>query len=237
MRFFILLIKIIVFVWLVVLSLDLFGQNNYLDSVKCKLENDSIRIFKLKKYLPILIFDSRNSFISNASVNIIGFQVGILFNERDIAGVGGYKIYLPYKLIDNNELYKLRVQYLTGFYRKVIVFKRFYEFDLMGEVGIGKFNIHKILKEKEIFVKRGDFNSLGLSFVGIVKPLRWMGFETMLGYQWMLQKQYYSTFSGWFYSVGLWFSVRDFVRFIQYNCIAKRRYKKCIRQYDTTNAK
>lgn len=213
-----------------------FGQEAYIDSLRCQLERDSVKIFRVKRYLPILIVDTRNSFISSAKVNIVGVQAGVVFREKDIAGIGGYKIYLPFKIVDNNNLYRLRVNYFTLFYQKVLLEKRFFEVDVMGEAGIGGFNVHRLENGQEIFVKRGRFNSMGVSVVNTFKALKWLGLQSMLGYRWMLQKEYYSTFSGWFYSLGIWFSVKDFVRFIRYDCLAKRKYKKCVKNITTQKA-
>lgn len=208
----------------------LYSQNIHLDSLKQKLEQDSVRIFKPKKYLPVLIFDSRNSIISSAPINIIGLQIGIRFKERDILGIGGYKIYLPFKINEDSGLYKLRVAYFTLFYRFLMVNKRYYEIGLMGEIGAGRFNVHRITNNNEIFIKAGRFNPFGLSAVFTFKVLKWLGIQTMFGYRWMLQKEFYNTFSGPFYSIGIWFSTKDFIRFIRYNCIAKTRYKKQVKK-------
>ncbi len=219
------------FIFCYIITSWMYSQNNYLDSLKYRLEEDSIKIFKLKKYLPILIFDSRNSIISSAPTNIIGLRAGILLNEKDILGVGGYWIYLPFKLVTNNDLYELKVYYFTLFYQKSIWNRRFHKVDLIGEVGLGRFKVHKIWNNEIQFVKQGNFRPLGLSIAYTLKPLKWLGIQGMLGYRWMLQKEFYDTFSGPFYSIGIWFSVKDFIRFIKYNCIAKRKYKKEIKNH------
>lgn len=208
----------------------LYSQNIHLDSLKQKLEQDSARIFKTKKYLPGLVFDSRNSIISSAPINIIGLQIGLILKERDMVGIGGYKIYLPFKINEGSSLYKLRVAYFTLFYSFLIIDKRYYEIDLMGEIGAGRFNVHRITNNNEIFIKAGRFNPFGLSAVFTLKVLKWLGIQTMFGYRWMLQKEFYNTFSGPFYSIGIWFSTKDFIRFIRYNCIAKTRYKKQVKK-------
>lgn len=209
----------------------LYSQDVYLDSLKQKLESDSIKIFKPKKYLPVFIFDSRNSIISSAPINIIGLQVGVRFNEKDILGMGGYRIYLPFKIKDDSGLYQLRIAYLTMFYRFLVVNKRYYEVRLMGEIGAGQFNVHRIVDNTEKFVRRGGFYPFGLSGELVFKPIKWLGIQGMLGYRWMLQKEFYNTFSAPFYSIGIWFALKDFIRFVRYNCIAKPRYKKQVKKH------
>lgn len=216
---------------LAVVSYKVCSQNYKLDSLKCKLEEDSIKIFSVKKFLPILIFDTRNSVISSAKINIIGMQAGIVFWERDIAGIGGYKIRLPFRIEGNTNVYLLRVFYFTAFYQKVILDKRYHEIDIMGEAGLGQFTTHKEVNGQEEFVKKGSFNPLGLSAVYTLKPLKWLGIQTMGGYRWMIQKSFRETFSAPFYSVGLWLSVKDLIRAIRYNLICKQRYKKEIQKY------
>ncbi|GAB4209801.1 MAG: hypothetical protein Fur0023_22130 [Bacteroidia bacterium] len=114
---------------------------------------------------------------------------------------------------------------------KVILDKRFHEIDIMGEAGIGKFTTNRLENGQEIFVKKGSFNPLGLSVVYTFKPLKWVGIQSMGGYRWMLQESFRNTFAGPFYSIGIWLSIKDFVRYIRYNLIHKHRYKKEIKKY------
>lgn len=201
-----------------------------LDSLKHKLDEDSIKIFKTKKLLPILTIDTRNSLISTAKIQIQGLQLGIVFKESDVAGIGAYLILLPFKIKDHPQLYNLDVKYATAFYQKLLIDKRYHELDVMIEVGVGQYKTYSKEPSGVKLVKQGPFNPIGLTPVYIFKPTKWIGIQLMAGYRWMLQQELYNTFSQPFYSVGLWLSVKDFIRFLNYDISKKKIYRQEVKK-------
>lgn len=70
-----------------------FSQNDSLkkrkiDSLTTKFKADSAHIFRFNRYRPYANLDNRNSFIRNRPVNFQGGQVGFIFKEYHVFGLG-----------------------------------------------------------------------------------------------------------------------------------------------------
>jgi hypothetical protein len=67
---------------------------------------------------------------------------------------------------------------------------------------------------------------IGAGFKFIVKPIKWVGISSMIGYRYIYKKETFLNYDGLYYSIGLWLDFRQIYRDIKYYKIQKRNYKR-----------
>lgn len=211
-----------------------------LDSLRKEFQKDSAHTYRPKKFRALLAYDSRNSFISRAPVNLYGVQLGISYMDKHTVGIGGYRItqnssqQIRKRDVSNrmqNE--QLIINYGTLFYQYAIIDKRFFEFDIPFEVGFGKANIIEKDANTDLLISNRNVHifPLGLGLQFIVKPIKWVGISFMGGYRYVQDNEDRLNFNGWYYSVGIWLEFRQIVRDTKFYGFQRRHYRKKVALY------
>ncbi len=199
------------------------------DSLTKKLVLDSLHTYRFKKLRPYANVDSRNSFVTSNLTNLSGFQLGVIVNEYHTFGFGIYTLTKFSK--SNSPLNAIsefnRFGYVNVFYEYFLLNKRYLEIDLPFEVGVGGFKANLrdtsatgLSKIEKWFVPLGA----GVKF--IVKPARWIGISSMIGYRYIPYKQNLLDYDGLYYSLGVWVDFRQIYRDIKYLGIQKKKYRR-----------
>jgi len=216
-----------------------FSQNNQykIDSLRHKLTQDSLHIYRFQKIRPYVNLDQRNSFIKDKPINVNGLQAGILLNDKHVIGLGGYNITLKTQQIVRTKLHanipievSLNMSYGTAFYQYVVLDKRYVEIDIQAELGMGTYEYKrytvtsgKLLSDKKSLVFVG-----GAGPLVSLKPFKWIGATGMIGYRAATEKKSKLNFSSIYYSFGVWLDVRQIIRDINFYAFKRRRYRKQI---------
>jgi hypothetical protein len=203
------------------------------DSLKNKLAADSARIFKFKKLRLVFSFDNRSSFVRSIPVDFNGVQLGFIYRERHSFGVGFYGMTVnsqqPVKVKDANRTINqtLRLNFTMVFYEFVLVSRRYFSLHLPIEAGFGNYNVvlQDSLSKKIVRDDRAPVLPLGTGLQVIIKPFRWVGLSLLGGYRYVSEKSVNLNFNGVFYSVGVWFDVRQAYREWKYWKV-KRTYRR-----------
>ena len=235
MRFFFTLVVLYIGLQPVFSQRDSIRQARF-DSLNAELKADSAHTFRFKKFRPYANLDNRSSFIHDKPVNVNGLQLGLIYNERHVFCLGFYTITegskKPRKISNDNAHANaqgaLSLRYATLAYQFALLDKRFFEVDLPFELGLGSYNLKvQDLDTKTIYKdKTAHMVPLGAGAQLVLKPVRWVGFSTMVGYRYVAQKDENLNFNGWYYSLGVWIDVRQIYRDIKYYGFIKKKYKK-----------
>jgi hypothetical protein len=209
-----------------------------IDSLRFSLMSDSTKIYHFQTIRPALAIDNRNSFIRKNPVNLNGIQFGVVYKEEYQFGIGFYglsatsKEKAVSKTIDNHETInqKLKMNYVTFYYQHVLVDKKHFELDLPLEIGLGKFTVER--NDSASGAKLPSIKSgivpIGIGLMPIYKPWKWIGISYLLGYRHATAS--HISFSGAYYSFGLWLDLRQIIRDTRYYGIKKRKYHKAVRK-------
>ena len=202
-----------------------------IDSLTKKLEADSAHTYRFKKLRPYLNADSRNSFNPTNLTNISGLQYGVRVNEYHTFGIG---LYTLSRFSTNNTpidaIFKINsLGYMNLFYEYILLNKKYYRLSLPFEVGVGGFEGKSLdtLSTKTNILKL--FVPLGAAAKFVVKPVRWMGISTMIGYRYIPYKQNLVDYDGLYYSVGVWVDFRQIYRDIKYYGVQNKRYRRQVK--------
>jgi hypothetical protein len=233
------------YIFLIVYSLQLacvYGQldplpkNRLIDSLKTKLEKDSLHIYRFQSLRPYFNLDRRNSFINNAPVNVNGLQLGALKDGKHMLGYEVYTITQKAKQLVKTKTEKkvdvnkeLDLRYFALFYQYVAIDRRYFELDIQAEFGIGNFRL------KLTDVQSGDISqdrSAGLLVTGLgpifaIKPFAWIGITGMVGYRFAIDGDPNLNFNGTYYGFGVWIDVRQIIRDLRY-LNKKRNYRRLL---------
>ncbi|MGZ3901118.1 MAG: hypothetical protein ACXVNM_14840 [Bacteroidia bacterium] len=208
-----------------------------IDSLSDKLKKDSVHIYRFQKVRPYLSLDNRNSFIGGHPVNFKGFQAGIILHERHTLALGLYamsqKSKRNVKTLDGPKAVErsISLNYLTLFYQYALIDKRYFEFDIPFEIGLGGYDI-KFKDTLTGFTYRelkGGIIPFGAGLQPVIKPLKWVGISFLLGYRFVATNSA-ANFNGLYYSIGLNIDVRQIIRDINYYQFKKKRYRRKIKQ-------
>ena len=183
--------------------------------------NDSIPAPKKRLSLkPTTDFDQRFSFIDKEGVNIWGYRIGVVVNDKFKTGIGGYflkqetaGIRLDANGIPFNQL-KKSLYYGTIYYEPFLFRRKRWEMSMVFELGYGKAVLDSTnnirgrfltKSEKQIFIPAG----MGYSVNFIIPDIRGLHFLTYLGLNGMigLRKAVFESdlkynFDGWYWSIG-----------------------------------
>ncbi len=204
-----------------------------LDSLKKNLEKDSAKIFGPKEFRSFFRYSERNSIANPHPVNFFGPQMGVVVNEYHIFGAGIYlssphtRKFYEFKDGGKNVTEGIDMRYATLFYEYILLQNRFYELHLPFEIGYGYY--HAAYKDSADFIYRSVNDHLLIAsagVLGIIKPLRWVGFTGSLGYR----RSNYSVVNGFYYSIGVWLGIRNLTGDLNYHYVRKKRYHKAVQQ-------
>lgn len=199
------------------------------DSLTKKLVLDSLHTYRFKKLRPYANIDSRNSFVPSNLTNLSGFQLGIIVNEYHTFGLGLYTLTKFSK--SNSPLNAIsefnRFGYVNVFYEYFLLNRRYLEIDLPFEVGVGGFKANlRDTSATGISNISKWFVPLGAGVKFIVKPARWIGISSMIGYRYIPYKQNLLDYDGLYYSLGVWIDFRQIYRDIKYYDVQKKKYRR-----------
>lgn len=212
------------------------------NTLKTKLQKDSLYCYRFKKVRPFVSLDNRHSFIKDAPVNVNGLQVGIRLYDKHMVGLGLYGLQknAKQKLYSTNEnnvvaIRSLKLNYLTTFYQYVIIDKRFFQLDLPLEIGLGSYRLTLLdtLTKNPIApeTKGGIFIIAGGASITL-KPVKWIGLTGTAGYRTALDGNPNLNFSGAFYSYGVWIDLRQIYRDIKYYGFICKKHKQQMKEID-----
>jgi hypothetical protein len=227
MRFFLFVIQLF-FLFQISLGQQYFRSKIILDSLKLKLEADSANTYRFKKLRPYLNIDSRNSFNRTNLTNISGLQYGVRVNEYHTFGFGLYTL-SPFS--NNNTpidaIYKVnRLGYVNVFYEYILLNKKYYRITFPFEVGVGGFQGKSLDTLSTASNISKLFVPLGAGVKFIVKPIKWLGVSSMIGYRYIPYKQDLLDYDGLYYSLGIWIDFRQIYRDVKYYKFQKKRYRR-----------
>lgn len=168
---------------------------------------------------PVLDFDQRFSFIKNTPVNIWGYRVGVMVNQKYKIGIGGY--FLNDK-VDSKRTdtfnqhyftYNRKLYFITGYYEPYLIRRRYWESSILAEIGFGKneenllhtTDNYQLKSPNKYFIPAGLGLSINLKCPVIygITPTSWFGLNFLLGYRKSLfAKELKTPYNGMFWSVG-----------------------------------
>ncbi|MBA2611107.1 MAG: hypothetical protein H0U95_03995 [Bacteroidetes bacterium] len=205
-------------------------KKHKIDSLTLKLEQDSIHTFRFKKLRPYVNIDSQSSFKSSNHTIMGVYQAGVIVNEYHTFGLGFYNLT---NFSKNNTsidaLYKVKqFSFVNIFYEYFLMNKRFLEIDTPFEIGVGGFQAQVNDSASNGINISKLFVPLGAGVKFIVKPVRWIGLSSMIGYRYIPYKQNILGYAGFFYSFGVWIDFRQIYRDIKYYGVQKKRYRRSV---------
>ena len=221
-----------VFFLIVIASTPYFAQLDsvkvrQIDSLKVKLNADSLRTFRPKSFRFYAHIDNRTSFVKPSNFN--GYQLGFKLHETYTYGLGFYRLnQAEYVNSAISKGYQLRsLNYNTIFYQKILAKERYFEVDLLFEIGLGVYRARISDTLRADFNRRftAGFIPLSSNIKFIAKPKRWIGISVALGYAKFLDKQKVLDFDGFYIPIGLWLDLRQVYREIKYYGFQKKRYR------------
>lgn len=189
------------------------------DSVSA-VKKDSLPARKRLSLKPTTDFDQRFSFIENGGVNIWGYRIGVVVNDKFKTGIGGYflsqetaGIKLDADGIPFNQL-KKSLYFGTIYYEPFLFRRKRWEMSMVFELGYGKAELDSTNKirgrfltktEKQDFVPAG----MGYSVNFIIPDMKGLHFLTYIGINGMvgLRKSVFNSdlkynYDGWYWSIG-----------------------------------
>lgn len=232
--------RIPLFLLLTLAALGLYAQKENgpqkIDSLRARLRKDSAHIYRFQKLRPYLSLDNRNSWINHQPVNFKGLQAGVILHEKHTLALGLYamsqKSKRSIRTKDGQQTVErsLSLNYLTLFYQYAVVDKRYFEFDLPFEIGLGGYDIQfRDTVTGHIYREvKGGIIPLGLGVQPVFKPFKWVGIPLLLGYRFVGSNSV-ANFNGWYYSIGVSLDLRQIVRDSRYY-FKKRRFKREVKK-------
>lgn len=200
---------------------------------KAQFQKDSAAIMKTKLVRFQFRLDNRNFFFKGQTLNISGFDAGVLLKDKLRLTLGYYFLsnnLTAYEKTIDGVKYDRRLKLEYGSVNTEIIYKNLRYFSLgmplefcFGNNVLQYTNSESGIREsmKSGFICMADF---GVS--GTFKPIRWIGLKAILGYR----KTLYNTvkdfrLDGLFTSIGLNIDVREIVKDFQMFRL-KKKYKK-----------
>jgi hypothetical protein len=131
----------------------------------------------------------------------------------------------PFPVYDNNAFAdkRLDIKYITTFYQYILVRKRYYELHLPLEIGLGQMQSDFIYNGRQYKSLTDNFTIGAAGAQFIIKPVRWAGISTILGYRAATQK----VIDGAFYAVGIWVGFKPITTDANYY-MKRRKYRKAV---------
>lgn len=165
-------------------------------------------------------FDQRFSFLENQPVNIWGYRIGVMVNDKFKTGIGGY--FLQQNLEGERKLRRGTLYYEqnrklyfgTVFYEPFLIRKKLYETSVVLEAGYGKVHLDSLKKfgnneltksETQTFIPTGLGLSVNLKIPEIkhLHFLTYIGINGMIGYRkTVFESDLKYNYDGWYWSIG-----------------------------------
>ncbi len=184
------------------------------------VKKDSLPPKKRLSLKPTTDFDQRFSFIENGGVNIWGYRIGVVVNDKFKTGIGGYfleqetaGIKVDADGIPFNQL-KKSLYFGTIYYEPYLFRRKRWEMSMVFELGYGRAVLDSTNKirgrfltktEQQIFIPAG----MGYSVNFIIPDIKHLHFLTYIGLNGMLglRKAVFESdlkynFDGWYWSIG-----------------------------------
>jgi hypothetical protein len=135
-----------------------------------------------------LNLDSRQSFIKNREVSIIGGKAGIQIGKKWRTGLAYYTLYSPLNILylDGDDTLNLqtRFQYISTYIEYVIFHGERWEISLPLQYGYGFCKFSKQTKDGSTLKEAPRQMNLGeISINGYYKVWKWIGVDAGLGYR------------------------------------------------------
>lgn len=191
---------------------------------------DSLKIIKPKLVRAQFRIDNRNIFFKGQSLNINGYDAGVLLKEKLRVTLGYYtlnnKLSAYSKTVGDDQYEReVRMNYATLNTEFIYKNTRFFSLGMPLEFGLGNNRLQYINSKNEPvegqqsgFIFLTDF---GLS--ATFKPIRWFGLKMLFGYRKTAYNQVKDfNFDGIFTSIGLNVDVREIIRDIKLYKLRKR---------------
>jgi hypothetical protein len=174
---------------------------------------------------PTTDFDQRFSFINKESVNIWGYRVGVIVNDKFKVGIGGYFLNQDTTIVKTDALgrptskLQRKLYFGTIYYEPYLFKKELVEMSLVFEIGYGKAVLDSTnrrrngnrpativtVQDKQDFLPAGA----GISFNFKAPDIKGLHFLTYVGINAMtgLRKTIFESdlknnFDGWYWSIG-----------------------------------
>lgn len=195
----------------------------------CATAQDSTTVIPIKKnklsLKPNTDFDQRFSFIDKESVNIWGYRVGVIVNDKYKVGIGGYFLNQDTTIVKTDALgrptskLQRKLYFGTIYYEPYLFQKELVEMSLVFELGYGRAVLDSAnrrrngnipativtVEDKQDFVPAG----VGISFNFKAPDIKGLHFLTYIGINAMtgLRKTIFESdlknnFDGWYWSIG-----------------------------------
>ncbi len=189
---------------------------------------DSIAIVPLRQKLnlkPTTDFDQRFSFIDKEDVNIWGYRVGVVVNDKFKVGIGGYTLKQDTTIVKTDALgrptskLQRKLYFGTVYYEPFLFRKKLVEMSMVFELGYGRAVLDSAnskrngnrpativnVEDKQDFVPAG----VGISFNFKIPDIKGLHFLTYIGINALtgLRKTIFESdlknnFDGWYWSIG-----------------------------------
>ena len=174
---------------------------------------------------PTTDFDQRFSFLDKEDVNIWGYRVGVVVNDKFKMGIGGYFLNQDTTIVKTDALgrptskLQRKLYFGTVYYEPFLFRKKLVEMSLVFEIGYGTAILDSAnskrngnrpativsVEDKQDFVPAG----VGISFNFKIPEIKHLHFLTYIGINAMtgLRKTIFESdlknnFDGWYWSVG-----------------------------------
>ncbi|MCU0352850.1 MAG: hypothetical protein MUD08_03785 [Cytophagales bacterium] len=192
----------------------------WLAACSCYAFGDSLAVVRKRSIKPAADFDQRFSFIGGQPVNIWGYRLGVLVNEKAKIGVGGYFTRYQTQILSSETPDLTREQRLffgTVFFEPFLFRKEHWEGSIITEAGFGMASIDTrdltagsgtSLQARRPFVPIGTGLSLSYKLPPLfgVRAFRWVGLNAMGGYRkTVLGHELNGNYDGFFWSIGGYF--------------------------------
>lgn len=196
------------------------------DSLRQKLQTDSLRIYRKTSARLFLKLENRYSPIASERVNMLGVMGGVTLHEHHSFFLG-YFLMLPEQVapfvvklpgLSGNAQSFLDMRYGHIGYQYVLYRRRYFQMNMPFTAGLGTC---EVLLQKPGSIEPEQYGgsilplSAGLQL--IVKPLSWLGLSASGGYRYVLQQKNVDlSLHGAYYSFGIWMDGRFVSRHLRY---------------------
>ncbi|GAC1441292.1 MAG: hypothetical protein NVSMB63_08750 [Sediminibacterium sp.] len=189
------------------------------DSARVSIQ-DSLPHKKKLSLKPAGDFDQRFSFIERQDVNIWGYRIGALVNDKYKTGIGGYFLQQNTSGIrkdrDSIPINRLKksVYFGTIYYEPFLFRRKRWEMSMVFELGYGRAVLDSTNKKVGRFLTKSESEAfipagMGYSVNFIIPEIKGLHFLTYLGLNGMigLRKALFESnlkynYDGWYWSIG-----------------------------------
>lgn len=219
----------VLFLILIMCTANLFSQKKM---SRKEFIKDSTYIVRVKLVRPQFRFDNRTVFIKGQTLNINGFDAGVLLKEKLRLTLGYYSsiknIIKERETIDNIE-FEREASLNYGSINVEFIYKntRYISLGMPLDFNFGKNTLshtNLISGEQQRASGFAFITDFGLS--AILKPIRWIGVKGIVGYRKTIINQVKGARNdGFFTSIGIYVDIREVVKDVKMFKL-KNKYKR-----------